>query len=725
MSQRAKSALPPPVFRDAAYGGESVVLGNEHLQLVFHRRVNGWGWGELYVPDEHGEMTKLMAVLEYLGEVDVVGQHYPLRLDAESFELTEMDGVQRLSFDVRLQLAQAPWTRWDNSRCVAGRVELSLKRDSSWIQYSLHAKPQHSLEIRSLRGVWLRVGAESFGVEKHDAIFPGIEWLEGKEWSSGTHNLPQKFAHHVTPHPRTVAFPLMAISHDGVAVGVSWKRQHLDRVQEVQPVFAVPDFVERRDDSLMGLMCPSATWGLRAGSLKADPPISFPRSGIRIAAEIGVCSGTSLDMVKAWIARHGLPDPGPARFGYEEILEKIANAYNTNLWIGEQEKEGYDAFGCYPKNQRGFLRSWHLAPVQPFMDAHWEGRVDFCKRIPSVVERFIATHDGELSRDLQQKRDWCLANSERTFRDRGRFGKNFDLFEWFNDEELRAFADDLLAHQTAEGDFPFDPDGRHQAPHLNEAKVWRPLGQPGDSCLNFCATSSLLLMLAGDCLGDDAYLAAGRKGLDFAMPMQRPEGGDWWETSLHAPNLMTAGYAAMAYYVGGSLFDAEKYRKRAVRFMRSLLPFTTLWETASVKMVYQPKPLFGATAWHAMDWTSRHIMWQILMLFEAFGNLGIDWAALDPGVDWATYQRGITHAGLRWIADHTDPAWLDMVGKEKLDINAKVYTETLSGELDMIVPDNFDPVTNALGGMQIFIAPDTLASNVLQLLERDAAGDGE
>ena len=30
------------------------------------------------------------------------------------------------------------------------------------------------------------------------------------------------------------------------------------------------------------------------------------------------------------------------------------------------------------------------------------------------------------------------------------------------------------------------------------------------------------------------------------MPMRRPEGGDFWETPLHSPNLLAAGHAANA-----------------------------------------------------------------------------------------------------------------------------------------------------------------------------------
>jgi hypothetical protein len=462
-------------------------------------------------------------------------------------------------------------------------------------------------------------------------------------------------------------------------------------------------------------MHPSVASGLEEGKLQANSPVDFYGKGIELQSELGVCHGNSLDMVIEWIKRNGLPAPGPARYNYNDILKKIAAAYNSNLWLNEGKVEEYKDFGCYPRNEYGFLRSWHLAPCQPFLDASWEGHVDFCKRIPQAVDYYIENHDCELSKALVEKRKWCLEHSKRTLREKGCFEKMFDLFDWFNDYELKEFADKILKKQSKDGNFPFIPPAeKGVAHHYKAASAWKPLGQQGDTCVNFCATSAFLLMMVGDVLEDDKYLAAAKKALDFAMPLNRPEGGDWWETPLHAPNVMSAGYMALAYYVGWKLFKDDKYLDKAIRSIRSLLPFVTLWETKECKMLYHPKPLFGATAWHAIDWTTRHILWQTLMLFELYGDLGIDWAEIDPEIDWATFHKGITHAGLRWIADSKDKDWMSQIAFEE-----KLHDMLLKGKLDMIVPDNYDPVTNKYYHLCVFIAPDTLASNIIQIMKKE------
>ena len=89
-------------------------------------------------------------------------------------------------------------------------------------------------------------------------------------------------------------------------------------------------------------------------------------------------------------------------------------------------------------------------------------------------------------------------------------------------------------------------------------------------------------------------------------------------------------------------------------WIRSLLPFTHLWQPDDIPMLYNTKPCFNDTAW-STDWTSRHVQWEVLQVFEDSYRLGIDWATVDPEIDWRTYERGVVCAVLRWVVDHTDP----------------------------------------------------------------------
>ena len=102
----------------------------------------------------------------------------------------------------------------------------------------------------------------------------------------------------VAPHPNKVSVPVMAISHDGDAIGLSWNPNEVAarwfnyRTQHPQPVFASPNFVDRMNNQLMGLMIPDASteghenelWAENALELRIGrKSFSMPSSGLRKA----------------------------------------------------------------------------------------------------------------------------------------------------------------------------------------------------------------------------------------------------------------------------------------------------------------------------------------------------------------------------------------------------------------------------------------------------------
>jgi hypothetical protein len=140
--------------------------------------------------------------------------------------------------------------------------------------------------------------------------------------------------------------------------------------------------------------------------------------------------------------------------------------------------------------------------------------------------------------------------------------------------------------------------------------------------------------------------------------MQRPEGGDFWEAPLHSPNPLAAGHATNAYYLGHRAFGDERYRARAIHWIRSLLPFTRLWQPLQNEMAYNTKPCLCASDWYFANWVRDHVQWEVLETFAQSRRLGIDWGAIDPEIDWHRYQEGITVAALCWMIDHREGNWL-------------------------------------------------------------------
>ncbi len=333
-----------PQYRDAAYGGESVRLENAAIRLDIHKRISGWGWVEIFAPN--GE---LIAVLDHFGEAEPVGVPdpvVPLRMEAQKYERETGDFGERVVFPVQMRWPHPAADAGFTNRALVqplmeGTVSLTIAPDEARVTLLYQYKPLKPFQVRYLQGPWLRVGAASFGAAKTDGIFPGVEWVRGKEWSSGTDWIAHPAALRVVPHPFKVTAPVMAISHSGTAIALAWNpnARVMGDKKYVQPVYATPNFVDRADEHLMGLMLPSVAWGMAANTLPvpaAKPPASplelSPEQSVQFKAEIFLVQGTSLDALLSWVKRHGLPELPAPRWSLEEAMDIVARPYNTVLW---------------------------------------------------------------------------------------------------------------------------------------------------------------------------------------------------------------------------------------------------------------------------------------------------------------------------------------------------------------------------------------------------------
>jgi len=266
---RLKEDTLLPIYEGASYGGETVKVGNSKMRVEIHKRLTGWGWAEIF-----NATGQLIAVLDHFGEVKLPGLAIPLRMEAQKYELEKGEFGQRLTFPVTLtslsdMAGTSSFKSWFKlpftQPAIEGIVTVTLDPGSPVLRLAYEFKLLAILEMSYLRGPWLEVGADSFGAAKDDGIFPGLEWLVGNEWSSGTDWFQHPWALRVAPHPFKVAAGLMALSHDGTGIGLAWDplaNFAPDRPYP-QPVFASPNFIDRKSNHIMGLMLPSVAWGCR------------------------------------------------------------------------------------------------------------------------------------------------------------------------------------------------------------------------------------------------------------------------------------------------------------------------------------------------------------------------------------------------------------------------------------------------------------------------------
>ena len=671
-----------PNYKRTNYANQSVLLKNDQIQLQMFRRIGGWGWGEISTPS-----GKLMAVLDHLGEIMLRDQDIPMRFEAENVERKSGEKGESLIFKVRSVIARnnlkgTSFEQWMSypytESAVTGEIILTLAKDKPliYLQYRLVATGNYY--ARYIRGPWLKVGEASFGSKKDDSMLPGVDWPVGEEWSSGIDWFKDPWALRSVPHPYKVTAPLMALSHDGTGIGLSWDPNQVAtrwfsfRSHRPQPVFATPNFIDRMNNNLMGLMIPDASSEGHENEVNASLPLELKIGQmINFDAEIWLSKGRSLDVMLDWIKRHDLPEPSKPKWSYSETLDKIANAYNTNLW---HEGEG---FGIRQRSQDR---------IRP--------------NVPSFLERYIKENkNSTLARELQKKVDWSLAQT----------GKGANKSKDINANLLKK-GDELISIQRIDGSFYFDPDGRHYG--KDDFRVAtsfiEPMGLALDDALDIVVVPALALLDIARETGTAKYNEAAKKALEYCIRMERPEGGDFWETPLHAPNLLAAGHAALAYYEAYKVFGDIRYKEKSVHWIRTILPFTHLWEPDGVKMLYNTKPVLSSSDWYFANWVRDHVQWEVLSVFSSSAARGIRWDKIDPEINWKRFHEGITNAAIRWINIHTDDNW-------RPHNIPSTYESYLKGDFDYCYPDTHNSTTGNYGGM--FILPDPIAVNIYSVLD--------
>jgi hypothetical protein len=651
-----------------------------------------------------------MGVMPFLGELqDNLGgmrgnMAAPRRLEADDVTVEETEQGQRFVLDVH-SLTNYEFTKGSFMEYMAdkaerpsivGQILLTLDKDRPVLRlsYRLRWQALTGSGYVAIRGPWLLAGADSYGIEKTDAIFPGVEWLRKDEWSSNRNYMTYPLAERTAPHPFKVSAPLMAVSHEGDVIALSWdpaKPLIARRPQRVdyyaQPVFSSPDAVNHANQHLMGLMLPSAV--LSGAENKPFPetltPVSY-MSEITLEAEISLAKGASLDAYTDWVKRHGLPTPPEPRYPLEEALHYIASCYNSNLWF---EK------GWGIRLERDIARGGDLD----------DSEMGFA--YPVHMQRYVTQYaDTQLGRELASKLE--IAKQQPSFL---RTRKDPQCLLALTEEAQRLHGDNLLDIQHEDGSFRFEPENPKSPTFMQEGinhtpfarNLYMPLGVPGDTALEqnvVCATELLLL---AEALHDQSLTQAACRALDFCLDTLVPDGGDVWETPLHSPNILATGHAAIAYELAYRQTGNQAYRSKAIYFLRGNLVFTHLWEPRGVKDLYCTKPCFCATDWATTSWVNTHVEWEVIQTLAIAHEMGIDWAQVDPDIDWHRYEEGICCAVTHWLLDASRADELP------LDIDLAL------GHLNGLFADAHDPVTGECHGWQLF--PDYLSNLLMDVLD--------
>lgn len=524
------------------------------------------------------------------------------------------------------------------------RHEITFTGDERQLAIYAEARPSAGGKVLHFPGVWLRAGEGSFGAAKSDAIFPGLEYLLDDEPSSGTAFSSETYASRVNPHPYKVTVPLMALSHDGYAVGVMWdpNQDYGSAWRHPAVAFSSPNRVEAQDNHLLGVFAPGVPRYVPENHLEAERPIgAHPDDPVKIETRIvALRDATSIDIIKVWVETFGLPVLAMPHTPSENV-DFCVRSYLDIAW--DDERNGWhhtlrDPWG--PRYEpRVIAQLWRYA--------HWpEGDPDLRERARDQVTRGLE--------HARAKQDPGTHISQRSPLPHLELALYYGLL----DESLATTAEqmaDLMGKQHENGSWVWTPD-LIQVPAFDTAERRAVMGsEHEDSATGLTAERGLRLLRWALVSGDERAREAGMRAVAWCNAQRRPEGAQTWELHLHVPDVLAVPYLIDLNLCAWQLTGDEAFLDRADDWAWTGLPFTWLWRAYYRPiMAYGTVPSFGVTFHDVQSWFGVDVHWNGLVYADALYRL----AEHRHGITWRAVADGIVACGVQ--QQMPDGPWLGM-----------------------------------------------------------------
>jgi len=488
-------------------------------------------------------------------------------------------------------------------------------RQTGAVDASVKVTVDRPRDVVFLPMFFLVPGAGSFGKEKGQGLFAGLEYL-ANEPSSSEADIRGPESKRQVPDSLKITFPLMAIQAKDRYVGLVWAPD-----ARFAAIYDSPDRLFGTGGHVMGLIFPGSDKENRPeGSLM---PYGSARleAGEPLVLKATVIGGKGKSVIPAvgqYVALRGLPpvpDTGLDTGGYVRLA--------AAGWLDSKIREG-DLY------RHAF---WPNFGPQPAADvAVWMNHLALRAKDAALAERLRKAATTALARVNPQNYYHSGVSHVRYPVAPLVYGHVAEAVE-----RARGSARGALRR--------FEPDGRIL---YRQAK-----GKPDFGSTHFAPDSNgqtgrvvkEILEAAVFC-GDPDLIKEGLGVLRSLDTFQNtvPRGAQTWEVPLHTPDVLASAHMLRAYTLGYEITGEKHFLDQARYWAWTGVPFVYLVNPTAGKVgPYSTIAVYGATNWRAPVWFGRPVQWCGLVYADALYRF----AAHDPDGSWRRLADGITAAGIQ------------------------------------------------------------------------------
>jgi hypothetical protein len=449
----------------------------------------------------------------------------------------------------------------------------------------------------------------------HQAIFPGIEYLDARDTSSSQADIETDEHNREVPQRHQPTIPLMCIQQQDKL----WLSLAYTRFDRVSPFFDVPDRHFGTGLPSMGVLFPGGFHD--PGSLVPERGYQMA-SGVILSTTIQARGGTKGETVLAgierWIAEHPLPAIPERVTIFEHARLAAAGLLDSAAQSPAGFRHAYPGeFPFQAAPDAALTLSW-ISTVMP-------------KRDPGLAKR--ASDVGDRAAKMLNAGASGGIGHVRTMGPALVYG------------DVNAYLDGARKNgQSAVGQITNNGRVPYRKGKVDFARTSRESHANGN-------TGNVLqvALTAASETGDVALIKAAismLKKANAAYSNTVPRGAQTWEIPLHTPDILASAHMLRANVLGYELTGDREFFDEARYWAWSGVPFVYLdrpTDTGRVGM-YATIAVLGASNWVAPNWIGLPVQWCGLVYADAlldlwFHDRDVRWKLLADGIVSSGYQQ--------------------------------------------------------------------------------------